>query len=76
MFEFQHPGGEEVLLEQGGKDATESFEDVGHSTDAREMMKEYLVGELIDADKSHSKDSGAKKIGGDEPEEQRWCTIA
>lgn len=34
-FIIQHPGGEEVLLEQAGKDATEAFEDVGHSTDAR-----------------------------------------
>ncbi|NWZ70142.1 CYB5B protein, partial [Acrocephalus arundinaceus] len=43
---FQHPGGEEVLLEQAGRDATESFEDVGHSTDAREMMKQYYIGEV------------------------------
>ncbi|NXW43506.1 CYB5B protein, partial [Nyctiprogne leucopyga] len=43
---FQHPGGEEVLLEQAGRDATESFEDVGHSTDAREMLKQYYVGEV------------------------------
>lgn len=42
----QHPGGEEVLLEQAGADATESFEDVGHSTDAREMLEQYLIGEL------------------------------
>ncbi|NWR47973.1 CYB5B protein, partial [Regulus satrapa] len=43
---LQHPGGEEVLLEQAGTDATESFEDVGHSTDAREMLKQYYVGEV------------------------------
>jgi cytochrome b5 len=42
------PGGEEVLIENSGKDATESFEDVGHSTDAREMMKDYLIGEIED----------------------------
>ncbi|XP_031440096.1 cytochrome b5 isoform X3 [Clupea harengus] len=41
-----HPGGEEVLREQGGGDATESFEDVGHSSDAREMAKDMVVGEL------------------------------
>ncbi|RWS04649.1 Cytochrome b5-like protein [Dinothrombium tinctorium] len=45
-FLEEHPGGEEVLLEQAGKDATEAFEDVGHSSDARELMKQYLVGEL------------------------------
>ncbi|NXN26954.1 CYB5B protein, partial [Nycticryphes semicollaris] len=45
-FLEEHPGGEEVLLEQAGKDATESFEDVGHSTDAREMLKQYYIGEI------------------------------
>lgn len=28
------------------KDATDDFEDVGHSTTARAMMDEYLVGEI------------------------------
>ncbi|KAL1007246.1 hypothetical protein UPYG_G00083970 [Umbra pygmaea] len=45
-FLEEHPGGEEVLLEQAGGDATESFEDVGHSTDAREMLIQYYIGEL------------------------------
>ncbi|XP_046872156.1 cytochrome b5 [Hypomesus transpacificus] len=45
-FLEEHPGGEEVLLEQAGADATESFEDVGHSTDAREMLLQYYLGEL------------------------------
>ena len=34
------------MFENAGQHATEAFEDVGHSTDAREMMKEYLIGEL------------------------------
>jgi len=62
-FLEEHPGGEEVLLEQGGKDATEQFEDVGHSTDARTMMKDYLIGELNEEDKSNTKDQGPKKWG-------------
>ena len=46
-FEFtKHPGGEEILIEHAGQDATEPFEDVGHSSDSREMMAEYLIGEL------------------------------
>lgn len=48
---LQHPGGEEVLLEQAGKDATEAFEDVGHSTDARELMNKFKVGELVDSER-------------------------
>lgn len=50
-FLNEHPGGEEVLLEQGGKIASDAFEDVGHSRDARQLMNKYLVGELVDADK-------------------------
>ncbi|KAM8947344.1 cytochrome b5 type B [Pelodytes ibericus] len=45
-FVEEHPGGEEVLFEQAGADATESFEDVGHSYDAREMLKQYYIGDL------------------------------
>ncbi|KAJ8386159.1 hypothetical protein AAFF_G00176670 [Aldrovandia affinis] len=45
-FLDEHPGGEEVLREQAGGDATENFEDVGHSSDAREMAKDLLIGEL------------------------------
>uniref|UniRef100_A0A3B4Z4W0 Cytochrome b5 n=1 Tax=Stegastes partitus TaxID=144197 RepID=A0A3B4Z4W0_9TELE len=45
-FLEEHPGGEEVLREQAGGDATESFEDVGHSTDAREMSGDMVIGEV------------------------------
>lgn len=31
----QHPGGEEVLIEAGGKNATKDFDEVGHSVDAK-----------------------------------------
>ena len=51
----EHPGGEEVLLEQGGKDATENFEDIGHSTDARDLQPQFLIGELHPDDRSPQK---------------------
>ncbi|KAK7114096.1 hypothetical protein V1264_000216 [Littorina saxatilis] len=51
-FLDEHPGGEEVLLEQAGGDSTEAFEDVGHSTDARDLMKDYLIGDLHPDDQS------------------------
>lgn len=50
-FLDDHPGGHEVLLNVAGKDASEDFDDVGHSTDAKEMMKKYIIGELVDEDK-------------------------
>uniref|UniRef100_A0A1A8GXV1 Cytochrome b5 type B n=1 Tax=Nothobranchius korthausae TaxID=1143690 RepID=A0A1A8GXV1_9TELE len=54
-FLEEHPGGEEVLLEQAGADATESFEDVGHSSDAREMLQQYYIGELHVDDRKKEK---------------------
>ncbi|KAF2227465.1 cytochrome b5-like heme/steroid binding domain-containing protein, partial [Elsinoe ampelina] len=45
-FVDEHPGGEEVLLDVGGQDATEAFEDVGHSDEAREILNGMLVGDL------------------------------
>ncbi|XP_039061365.1 cytochrome b5-like [Hibiscus syriacus] len=46
QFLEEHPGGDEVLLAASGKDATDDFEDVGHSDDARELMKKYVIGEV------------------------------
>ncbi|XP_032180170.1 cytochrome b5 type B isoform X3 [Mustela erminea] len=57
-FLNEHPGGEEVLLEQAGADASESFEDVGHSSDAREMLKQYYIGDVHPNDLKP--DSGSK----------------
>lgn len=37
-----------MLLEKAGEDRTEAFEDVGHSTDARQMKEDYLVGEVAE----------------------------
>ncbi|BEI80212.1 hypothetical protein CcaverHIS002_0107410 [Cutaneotrichosporon cavernicola] len=45
-FIDEHPGGDEVLLEEAGRDATEAFEDVGHSDEARELLKTLLIGKL------------------------------
>ncbi|GAB2298528.1 hypothetical protein Dimus_032592 [Dionaea muscipula] len=48
-FLEDHPGGDEVLLSATGKDATDDFEDVGHSTTARAMMDEMYVGDVDSA---------------------------
>lgn len=34
------------MLDVAGQDATEAFEDVGHSDEAREILDGYLVGNL------------------------------
>ncbi|TPX10236.1 uncharacterized protein E0L32_001433 [Thyridium curvatum] len=45
-FVDEHPGGEEVLLDVAGQDATEAFEDVGHSDEARETLAQLEIGAL------------------------------
>lgn len=41
-----------MLLEQGGHDGSEAFEDIGHSTDARQMMEKFKIGEIVKASTS------------------------
>jgi cytochrome-b5 reductase len=41
-----HPGGADVLCDVAGTDATAAYEDVGHSEDADEILKTYLIGTL------------------------------
>lgn len=41
-----HPGGADVLTEAAGTDASEEFDNAGHSEDAFEIMKDYCVGKL------------------------------
>ncbi|KFM74691.1 Cytochrome b5, partial [Stegodyphus mimosarum] len=75
-FLEEHPGGEEVLLEQAGKHATEAFEDIGHSTDARELMKQYKIGELCEEDRQKITDIQEKNhwpvSGTDESSWKNW----
>lgn len=42
----EHPGGDDVVLAVTGKDATDEFEDAGHSKTARELMENFFIGEL------------------------------
>ncbi|CAL5188559.1 unnamed protein product [Lathyrus oleraceus] len=41
-----HPGGDDVILAATGRDATDDFEDAGHSKSARELMEKYYIGEF------------------------------
>ncbi|KAL0369912.1 UNVERIFIED_CONTAM: cytochrome [Sesamum angustifolium] len=45
-FLDDHPGGDDILVTATGKDATDDFEDVGHSATARAMLEEYYVGDI------------------------------
>eukprot|EP00250_Pteridium_aquilinum_P015797 c22763_g1_i1 orf=229-627(+) len=45
-FLEEHPGGDDVILSATGKDATDDFEDVGHSQTARDMLKDFYIGDI------------------------------
>ncbi|KAE8407338.1 hypothetical protein BDV37DRAFT_279871 [Aspergillus pseudonomiae] len=49
-----HPGGVSILLESAGQDCTEAFEDIGHSTDAREVLEKYLIGRVPDDERTET----------------------
>ncbi|KAI6249072.1 putative cytochrome b5 [Erysiphe necator] len=57
-FLDEHPGGEEVMLDVAGQDATEAFNDVGHSDEARKILTNLEIGEL----KESEKDSRPKPV--------------
>uniref|UniRef100_A0A914HND8 Cytochrome b5 n=1 Tax=Globodera rostochiensis TaxID=31243 RepID=A0A914HND8_GLORO len=68
-FLDEHPGGMEVLLEKAGEDRTEAFEDIGHSTDARQMKDDFFVGEIDESE--HWKYSYDKReMGADKKTDQ------
>ncbi|KAH6867382.1 hypothetical protein B0T10DRAFT_572372 [Thelonectria olida] len=50
-----HPGGADVLTEAAGTDASEEFDNAGHSEDAFEIMKDYCVGKLQGFEKKKPK---------------------
>ena len=45
-FLDEHPGGEEIIFENAGGDATENFLDIGHSDDATKILKAKYIGDI------------------------------
>ncbi|KAF5667095.1 NADH cytb-reductase [Fusarium heterosporum] len=50
-----HPGGADVLTEAAGTDASEDFDNAGHSEDAFEIMKDLCVGKIKGFEKKKPK---------------------
>lgn len=47
-----HPGGVDLLLDCAGADATQAYQEVGHSEDADEVLKAFCIGSLQGATRS------------------------
>lgn len=67
-FLKEHPNGDAVILDKAGHDATDPFEDAGHSGDARELLPQFLIGQV------HPDDLGlkVKKSDLDETSWKSW----
>ncbi len=55
-------------MRRAGQDATDAFEDIGHSQSARDMLDKYLIGDLdgapVKAKKQTGKSQDGDKAGG------------
>ncbi|KAJ2983922.1 hypothetical protein NQ176_g333 [Zarea fungicola] len=51
-FLSEHPGGDYIILEFAGQDATEAFEDTRHGDEARKIRAKLFVGRLKQESKS------------------------
>ncbi|KAF7775784.1 hypothetical protein Agabi119p4_4177 [Agaricus bisporus var. burnettii] len=67
-FIDEHPGGDEVILAEAGQDATEAFEDVGHSDEARALLPGMFIGDFEEGSelkiKSGAAEAQAKRVAG------------
>ncbi|ROV97372.1 hypothetical protein VMCG_06846 [Cytospora schulzeri] len=54
----EHPGGADILIEAAGTDASDAFENAGHSEDAFEIMADFKIGKLKGAGRA----SAAKPV--------------
>lgn len=43
-FLEEHPGGYDIILSSTGKDATQDFDDIGHSNSAKQLLEKYVIG--------------------------------
>lgn len=56
-FVFQHPGGDFILLEYAGRDATQAFLSSRHGSSAYKMLDGFWIGILVDEDLCYSNSS-------------------
>ena len=63
-FLNDHPGGAGIIVPNAGTDATEAFDDIGHTNYAVSLLDKYLVGQLQGAEDAAAGGAGnTTKIG-------------
>jgi len=62
-FLKSHPGGQDILLEYAGRDATLAFIGTGHSAIARTTLERYKIGELPPKERLFRTPNGLKVSG-------------
>ena len=60
-FLDEHPGGYDIVVAASGKDGTEDFEEIGHSTTAQEMLHDYYIGDFEGGDAHASTAKASQK---------------
>lgn len=53
-FLSEHPGGEYIILEWAGRDATLAFRGTRHGKDSYESLSKYLIGVLPESERIYS----------------------
>ncbi len=46
-WQHEHPGGDEILQANAGKDVSTLFKNVGHSPDANAIRTYFIIGKLV-----------------------------
>ncbi|XP_012054183.1 PREDICTED: cytochrome b5 [Atta cephalotes] len=62
-FLNSHPGGQDILLEHAGRDATLAFISTGHSAIANATLERYKIGELPSKERLFRTPNGLKISG-------------
>eukprot|EP01083_Nonionella_stella_P096924 272482_1 len=69
-FIHDHPGGPDILLDVGGTDATENFEDIFHSDQARKMLVDHFIGNVKGAKQAEIRtETGSPKSTSDDKDQ-------
>jgi cytochrome b involved in lipid metabolism len=62
---LQHPGGEEILLEYAGRDATLAFRGIGHGVELLHVLERRFLGVLPECERIYQAPGG--KLAGFRP---------